>query len=115
METNREYMDKSSQTVKKQTKKLTWHNLSIQELKIYVGIIIMLGIDKKPEIQMHWQIHGSNLIRQSMSVCHFIMINKFLNVGDKNSTDKLSRIRKLSDYIKECSLNYYKSSSKNLN
>ena len=75
----------------------------------------MLGIDKKPEIQMHWQIHGSNLIRQSMSVCHFIMINKFLNVGDKNSTDKLSRIRKLSDYIKECSLNYYKSSSKNLN
>lgn len=75
----------------------------------------MLGIDKKPKIRMHWQTHGlwsSNLIKKSMSIDRFEMINKYLNIGENTPYDKLSRIRNLSSHIQECSIKYYKPSKK---
>lgn len=88
----------------------SYHDLTLLELEEYLGVLIMMGIDKKPDLNMHWQTHGmwtSNLIKDTMSRDRFKMINKFLCVGDESEHDKLNRIRNLSCQIQNNSSKYY--------
>ena len=71
-----------------------WYPIDTQELRIYLGVILMMDIDKKPELSNHWNTHGlwdSCLIRKAMNVNRFIAINKYLEVGSIDRNRKLGR------------------------
>ena len=74
------------------------------ELKKYIGILIMMGIQKLPEIESHWATHGmwnSNLITSTMSRNKFEAIGTYLSIGDPRSDKKLARTERLSEIINE--------------
>ena len=59
---------------------------------------------------MHWQTHQfwtSNLIKSTMSADRFMQINKFIEIGEKNSLDKLHRIKWKSNHIQVVSNQIY--------
>jgi hypothetical protein len=58
--------------------------------------MIIVGIDKKTEVPMHWGAHGmwtSPLITFIMSFNKFIIIGTYLSIGSPNSNDNLARVR----------------------
>ena len=70
----------------------------------------MMGIDRKPQYDMHWQTHGlweSKLIKSTMSFNKFISIGTCLKIGSPNAIDKLARVRRVSDHIQEVSTRIY--------
>lgn len=92
-----------------------WYSLTIDELKTYIGVFLMMGIDKKPETSQYWSTDGlwsSVLIRKSMSINRFFAINKFIEVGSKDITKKLERLNFLSNHIKSVSQSLYFPSKK---
>lgn len=88
-----------------------WVSVVSEDYRKYVGIIIMMGIDRKPAADMHWQTHGmwsSNLINSTMSRDKFRLIGTYLSIGIPNQNDKLARVRELSELINKLSVKYYK-------
>ena len=64
------------------------------ELRKYLGILLMIGIDSKPEIKRHLQKNGmwtSGQI-QKISRVKFKSIGCFLDLGKKNPNDPFARI-----------------------
>ena len=55
--------------------KITRRDSTLQDVNMiksrkYIGILLMMGIDSKPEIEMHWEKHGlwtSGLIKKTIS------------------------------------------------
>ena len=72
-----------------------WRDLSVEELKVFIGVFIMMGINKFPDYRMHWSknlMWNSNLIKSSMPIDRFEQISHYLSLGDKNIADPLARI-----------------------
>ena len=71
----------------------------------------MIVIDVKPQFKMHWQTYQywkSILFKSTMSADRFMQINKFIKIGEKNSLDKLHRIKWISDHIQVVSNQIYR-------
>ena len=89
---------------------LKWKELTINELKVYMGMLIMMGINKLPTLKMHWQNHGmwdNILLRLSMTASRFQQISRYLALGEKNPEDPLARVRSLSNAIQAKSIELY--------
>ena len=59
------------------------------EFRKYIVILLIIGVDSKPEIEMHWQKHGtltSRLIQKTISRDKFKSIGYFLDLGEKTRT-----------------------------
>ena len=107
--TNSAYNEKTENR-QKTRRETFWRELTVQELKSYFGVKIMMGIDKKPSYTMHWQKNNlwqSTFITSVMTRDRFQIIERFLSIGDKSLSDQLSRIRKISNHIQEKSLASY--------
>lgn len=93
---------------------LQWKEFNKDELKAFLGIIIMMGIVKLPNCRWHWsnseRFGSSPIIRKSLSMSRFNAINKWICLYDKTNfdgQDKLYKVRKLSDSVLEaCQRNF---------
>ena len=77
---NQNFISKIKSKIDPSKRDKTWKNVNLIEFKKYIGILLMMGIDIKPEIDMHWQTYGmwsSNLIKSAMSRDRFLSINSF--------------------------------------
>ena len=95
--------DLSNQNFKDSNKKGPSEELTVAELRRFLGLIIMMGIDKKPEVAMHWETHGmwdSNLIRSTMSRQRFSFIWKWLKIYPGESQNSLDKIHLINESIK---------------
>ncbi|CAG9323083.1 unnamed protein product [Blepharisma stoltei] len=84
------------------------------ELEAYIGVIIMMGIDRKPNYHMHWNTHGlweSSLISKALGLKRFINIGSIFHLSDpfysSNSQDKLEKLNPLMSQIEAKSQQYY--------
>lgn len=84
------------------------HNftVTVSELKIFFGILILSGYHKLPRESMYWSLDediGVEVVSNSMSRNRFKEIKRNLHLVDNNeasnTTDKMFKLRKLSDVL----------------
>lgn len=77
---------------------------TVDELKTFVGLHILMGSLKYPRIRMYWDTALKNtLFTNSMPVNRFFKLRKNLhcvNVTDRSNTDKLWKVRPIFDIVR---------------
>lgn len=80
--------------------------ISIAELKVYIGILIISGYSVQPRIESYWSSDPdlrNELICRSMRKNRFKQISQFLHfkdMNDPNTDDKIWKLRPLTDHLK---------------
>lgn len=84
------------------------HNfsLTVAELKVFLGILILSGYHKVPREKMYWSLDEDikvEVVSKAMSRNRFQEIKRNLHLVDNNeaekTTDKMFKVRKLSDIL----------------
>ena len=85
-----------------------WHDVTVMELKAFIGLSFITGILRLPTLSMYWQKHQSLIdvpaFNEVMPRDRFFQINRYLHVCDeeeKDPNDKLYKIRPLLKLINE--------------
>ena len=82
-----------------------WTDVSIKEISIYLGLIILFGIFKLP--QLYWspnQVFSAPMIPKFMLIRQFCQINSFFHAFNYNSLsvkneDRLIKMRHVVDFF----------------
>lgn len=88
-------------------------NISKEELKVFIGISLLSGYNKKPGKKFFWDSKkdmGNEMVIQSMRRDRFIEIMKYIHCADNNEisqTDKMWKLRPLVDKLKGNFLKYF--------
>jgi len=88
----------------------TWENVTAEEMKAFIGLLILMGILRLPRLDMYWQTSNVYIatygISKVMSRVRFEQIYRFLHLAnnddqddDPANRDKLFKIRKLADLL----------------
>ena len=83
----------------------SWYDLTKEELKAFIAMIILMGIIHKPNVNSYWsmdELFATPSFSQIMSRDRFKLILKFLHFND-NSTydrDRLHKVRPLLDMLR---------------
>ena len=106
-ETNRYSLDNLSH----KPNACAWINVSVDELKVFIGITILMAIVRLPQLDMYWQtshpLIATTGISNTMSRVHFQQIYRYLYLADsahqipadQPGHDKLYKIRNLVDML----------------
>ena len=78
-----------------------WKEVTANDIKAYLGLIIYMGFNKLPQIRDYWK--NSSLYRPTfcsdvMSRTKFFLLNKFFHIADNknsNTSNKLYKLRTL--------------------
>ena len=84
-----------------------WHDVTVEDMKAFVGLLIIIGILQLPRLEMYWQTE-SNLIHTPgvssvISRIRFEQIWRYLHLADNsqdNKTDKLFKVRHFVDLVR---------------
>ena len=101
---------KKPSTSKSKTK--DWKNLDFPSLMLYIACMMIMGIDKKPNIDCYWStdaIFSGGIIRSILSRDMFKKIKKYLRFAEPepDSTDKLCKIRPFVDALRKKFIDSY--------
>ena len=89
----------------------TWYDTYIEEMKAFIGMLIIMGISKLPRLEMYWSVvtpdFAPAIIRKVMPRSRFMMLLRFLHVNSIDPSqvtinpnyDRLYKVRKLLDII----------------
>ena len=87
-----------------------WHDVTVQELQMFFGILFVMGMEKKATYPSFWSTHTflhNTFFSKSMKRDRFRLILSFLhlvdNSGEATSNDKLFKIR---PFIQTISANF---------
>lgn len=88
-----------------QTGVLNFQPTSAEELKVFVGLHIMMGGLKYPRVRMYWDTALRNpLFSNSMPINRFFKLRSNLhcsnNMSDRSETDKLWKVRPIFDVVR---------------
>jgi hypothetical protein len=80
-------------------------NLTIPELKKYIGICVVMSVNHLSNVRNYWsEIMGNKLIQETMSVNHFDKIRSILHFNDNTfstNNDRLHKIRPVLETLKK--------------
>ncbi|XP_065915189.1 chimeric ERCC6-PGBD3 protein-like [Dysidea avara] len=96
-----------------------WKDVTCEEMKAFIGMLIMMGILHLPHLDMYWQVNEEILstpgISEIMSRDKFLQIYRFLHLADNRQQhpaghprhDKLFKVRNLLNLVTaQCASNY---------
>lgn len=92
------------ETVKYAIQKGTPIELGVDEMKLFLGVLILSGYDAKPRRRMYWEEADdvrNILVSRSIRRNKFETIMKYLHFNDNTKLDTTDRLFKLSPIIKE--------------
>ncbi|XP_069185477.1 piggyBac transposable element-derived protein 4 isoform X1 [Procambarus clarkii] len=86
-----------------------WKPLKVSEMERFLGLCILMGINRLPSMRMYWQTAKpwhARFFNLFMTSRRFQHINKFFhtfntNAVPVNNRDKLIKVRPVMDYLKE--------------
>ena len=91
-----------------------WVTLSVTEMAQYLGLRILMGINKLPHERMHWarnKFYGNSVFHQTMSFERFKLISKYFHANDKDAVpkgynsssdhDRMLLVKPLIDFIRQ--------------
>ncbi|XP_014677366.1 PREDICTED: piggyBac transposable element-derived protein 4-like [Priapulus caudatus] len=84
-----------------------WKPTTVPEMKKFLGLLILMGIVRKPQMEMFWstdEMLETPFVRKVMSRDRFFLLWKFFHFSDnenkpENCTDKLYKVRPVYDYL----------------
>ena len=91
-----------------------WHDTTVQELKAFIGILILMGIVRLPRLELYWSQTFPEIetpgISKVMSLVRFEQLFRFFHLADNANRipygqpgyDKLYKVRKLLDILSCC-------------
>lgn len=89
-----------------------WNPLSVEELKRFLGLIIWMGLDKKPTLRDYWSTHvcyKNDIAAQcGISRNRFEAILHFLHVADNESHDNDDKLYKIHPLVQLMNKNFQK-------
>ena len=62
-----------------------WHRVTVDELKQFFGLVLLMGINPKPQIEHYWSTRDSlrmPIFAEVMSRDRFLSILRFLHIVD---------------------------------
>jgi hypothetical protein len=66
-----------------------WHDLVVEELYVFIGAIIYMGIHKEPDISMYWNSDPNkgpiHTIKSHISLTRFEQIKRYCHISDSIS------------------------------
>ena len=91
--------------LKKRSRSHEWKDVTKEEIRLYLGILILMGIIDKPSLQSYFSRHpllNTPIFYEIMKRDRFLLILKFLHFSDSvDSTNKMYKIEKLLQLFKE--------------
>lgn len=90
-----------------------WQALSLDEMRAYFALYILIGQVKKPKLQMNWskrKVIETPIYAETMSFARFTSISRFLHFSDDDFTvvgDKLWKLRPVISYLQTKFMNVY--------
>ena len=102
-----QFRDENEETLSPQSRARKWYDTSTNEMKVFIGLLILQGIDSKVENSMYFSSResiGSPFFRKIMSGRRFDLLHKFLHlVNNDTVTDgpgrKTAKIKPFIDLI----------------
>ena len=83
----------------------TWKDTNVDELWMYIGVVLLMGIIKKPEYDMYWTndpIYSTPIFTRLMSRTRFKELRKMIHFSDSinfDPNDALLKLRYLIDTL----------------
>ena len=84
-----------------------WNNITSDEMKLFIGVLILMGIIKLPRLEMYWQVANEHIktpgISRIIGKTKFEQIFRFLHLADNTQdpgNDKLYKIRRFATLLK---------------
>ena len=126
-ETNRfaqQFQNENMEAMSPQSRVHKWHDTSANEMKVFIGLLILQGIDSKVESSMYFSSResvASPFFRKIMSGRRFDLLHKFLHLVDNETiTDgpgrKVAKIKPFIDLIlKKFKQNYVPNQNVSIN
>lgn len=84
-----------------------WYRVTVDEMKVYIALSIIMTQVKKPCVQMNWSkraIIYTPIYEQTMPYRRFLAITRFLhfaNNDDSNKNDKMTKVRNMVQYFND--------------
>lgn len=89
----------------------SWKYLTVNELRVFLGLLLHMGNIKMPKIQDYWKKDKlfKTCFGEYMSRDRFLLILRFLHFvkSDSTNTDRLYKIRSIVDYFNNKMQNIY--------
>jgi len=82
--------------------KRKWRNPDLSTMKSFFGILLFMGIVKKPSLKDYWaknDLFGTPYLNDLMSLDHFLQIRRNLHFVDEDNCDKKDFLYKVRDFI----------------
>ena len=79
-----------------------WRDVTVEEMKAFVGVIINMGMLKLTDIKEYWSTHTTTnlpFFRRVFSRDRFLQIYWMLHVGDLSSTTKCAKVQPFVDKV----------------
>lgn len=82
----------------------TWNNVTLEEMRQFLGLIFHMGLVAMPSYRCYWstdRLYKNELFKSVMSRNRFQSIMRFLNFGEEPSfqNDRLSKVRFLLNHL----------------
>ena len=80
----------------------TWRDITLTEIKAFIGIIIQMGLAQLSDIKEYWSTHATlnfPFFRSVFPRDRFLQMFWMLHVGDPQSTTKRSKIQPFLDML----------------
>lgn len=89
-----------------------WKPVTLEEIKVFLGIVFLMGLDQKPEMGLHWstnKLFYSPVYGKTMARDRFFILLKFLHFNnnremprpDSAEYDRLYKIRPVITMLQE--------------
>jgi hypothetical protein len=111
-ETNRYFDDIASESpITRCSKMKDWKPVNAEDIKQFLGILIVMGLNRQPEIESYWsknEIYGVEIVKNAMPRNKFELILRFLHFADYSQADESDRLYKLRPLIQLLSQSFEK-------
>lgn len=96
----------NDQMISRQSRLRQWSDTTVEEMKKFLGLLIWMGLDKKPSIRHYWSkklIYTNNVANKVMSRNHFELLLRYWHFADntqqQGTPNKLYKIQPLLDKL----------------
>ena len=69
-----------------------WTDLLVEELYVFLGAIIYMGVHKEPQVEMYWNTDFNkgpvHLIANHISLCRFKQVKRYCHISCPENDEK---------------------------
>ncbi|XP_062595326.1 piggyBac transposable element-derived protein 4-like [Saccostrea cucullata] len=88
-----------------------WYDCTTEEMRAYLGLLIIMGINKLPDYKLHWSknkfLANSGFI-EVMPVRRYEKLTQYLHCDSEDTDDPLCKVRPIMNLVSENILKSYK-------